>query len=183
MYVATLEGVYALRVTAGTGCTSLSQPVSVTVFPVLTPIISRNGNMLSSAGYVTYQWYFNNNPIPGATNADLSITQNGYYQVSGTDANGCTSTSAIAWIQNLGIDNQIRADDIKIFPNPATTEVHIVSPVRVNVAIRNMQGQIVLSGYAVTTMNISSLANGVYMISILDKDGALLKTGRLVKSE
>jgi hypothetical protein len=182
-YVATQEGIYSLRVTAGTGCTSLSSPVSVTVFPVLTPIISRNGNMLSSSGYVSYQWYFNNMPVAGAVGADFTITQNGYYQVLGTDANGCTSTSAIAWIQNLGMDSYVKADDIKIFPNPATTEVHIVSPVRVNVVIRNMQGQVVLSGRSVTTMNISSLAAGVYMISILDKDNALLKTGRLVKAE
>jgi len=182
-YVATLSGAYTLRVTAGSGCTQLSAPAVVTVFPVVTPIISRTDNVLGTSGYVAYQWYYNNNPIPGATGENITITQNGYYQVMATDANGCTTTSAIAWIQNLGIDNNIKAGDIKIFPNPATTEIHILSPVKVNVVIRNMQGQTVLSGEAVTTMNISSLANGIYMVTVLDKDGALLKTGRLVKSE
>ena len=183
VYTATIQGVYSLRVTAGSGCTSLSSPVSVTVFPVLTPIISRSGNVLSSSGYIAYQWYFNNNPIPGGTAPDITITQNGYYQVLGTDANGCTSTSAIAWIQNLGIDGHVKADEINIFPNPATTEIHVQSPVKVNVVIRNLQGQAVLSGKAVTVLNISSLANGVYMISVYDSHDALLKTGRLIKSE
>lgn len=182
-YVATQAGIYTLQVTGTGGCTSLSAPVTVTVFPVINPIIARNDNTLSTAGYVSYQWFYNNAPIPGGVNASLDITQNGYYQVQATDANGCISMSAIAWIQNLGVGNTVKTDAIRIFPNPATTEIHIESPVKLNLVLRNMQGQTVRTASEVTVMNIAGLANGVYMLTVTDKNGALIKTVRLVKSE
>src|SRR5690606_28528282 len=36
----------------------------------------------------SYQWYFNNNPIPGATNATYTATETGLYAVE-ILANGC----------------------------------------------------------------------------------------------
>jgi gliding motility-associated-like protein len=47
----------------------------------------------STAGFVSYQWLLNGNPLPGATTQAYSISQSGGYVVTGTDANGCTVSS------------------------------------------------------------------------------------------
>ncbi|MBX2930143.1 MAG: gliding motility-associated C-terminal domain-containing protein [Saprospiraceae bacterium] len=48
----------------------------------------------SQEGY-TYQWYFNNTALPGATNVTYSTAQLGDYYVEVTDHNGCTALSNV----------------------------------------------------------------------------------------
>jgi hypothetical protein len=175
-------GTYTYRITNDFGCTGLSAGTTVVVYPVLNPIISRSSSTLSTTSYVSYQWYYNNAAIQGATGPNISFALNGYYQVECTDANGCTSKSALAWIQDLDVnDLGINTDDIKLYPNPASDMVHIEAPVKVNVSIRNMQGQVVITKDNTTAVTISSLADGVYSVIITNKDGILLKTERLIK--
>jgi hypothetical protein len=178
-YIATLAGAYTVRVTGASGCTSLSASATVTVFHILTPIITRGGNLLSTSGYTSYQWYLNGSPIPGATSPDYTITQNGYYTVTAGDANGCSATSAIAWIQDLSVNNTIRPESVKIYPNPASSVVHIEAPVKVNVQLRNMHGQLVLEKANASEIDISTVANGVYMILITDKENRTVKMEKL----
>ncbi|XZF13068.1 GEVED domain-containing protein [Chitinophagaceae bacterium MMS25-I14] len=181
-YVATTGGTYTLLETNATGCDSLSAGVVVTVFTVQVPIISQNGNTLSTSGFSAYQWYESSTAIPGATNASYTITHDGYYQVAGTDANGCNAMSAQAWIQHLGVKNvTLAAKDINIYPNPANSIVHIDAPVPVNVTVQNLQGQTVMQQNAINEINISSIADGIYMVQVKDKDGNLIKTERLSK--
>ena len=40
-----------------------------------------------------YQWYFNDSPIPGATNPDLIIEQSGNYSIVAVNNNGCVAFS------------------------------------------------------------------------------------------
>jgi len=182
-YIATVSGTYTVKETNVANCSSTSTGVTVTVTQVLNPIITKDGNQLNTNGFVYYQWYFNNTPIPGANGATLTITQTGYYTVVATDGNGCVSTSAIAWIQSLGMQGLVHAGDIKIFPNPASTVVHITSPVTLKAQVYNMHGQSVWQGDAPGDIDISNLAGGVYMISLTDKEGRALYTERLVKME
>lgn len=180
-YIATLSGYYTLIVTGTGGCNAVSAGVTVTVTTPVTPIISKNGDELSTTGFYSYQWYKDNNAIPGATNATLTVTSEGYYTVAGTDAGGCTTMSAIAWVQPLGVSNlSINGTDVNIYPNPASTMVHIDAPARLNVQIHNLEGQIIMTKNAASDIDISGMANGVYMISLTDKNGALVKTDRLV---
>lgn len=180
-YTATVSGTYTVKETNIANCSNTSTGVTVTVTQVLNPIITKDGNRLNTSGFVYYQWYFNNTPIPGANGATLDITQTGYYTVVATDVNGCISTSAIAWIQSLGIQGFVYAGDIKIYPNPARTLVHITAPAALKVQVRSMQGQVVWQGDVPGDIDVSSLAGGVYMISLTDKEGRAVYTERLVK--
>lgn len=42
---------------------------------------------------VSWQWYFNGNPVPGATGPDFTATQSGAYYAELTDIYGCTNQS------------------------------------------------------------------------------------------
>jgi hypothetical protein len=181
-YTVFQSGTYTYRITNDFGCTGVSAGTVVTVYPVLNPIISRNNNILSTTPYISYQWYYNNVAIPGATGPGITMTGNGFYEVEGTDANGCKSKSAIAWIQNLGVNGAgANAADVKIYPNPASDVIHIEAPIAVNMAIRNVHGQLVMSQDNATVVNISLLADGVYSVVLTDKNGQLIKTEKLVK--
>jgi len=181
-YTAIKSGIYTLETTNDAGCSDLSAGVLITVYPVINPIITRTGNVLSCTGYTSYQWYLNNLPIAGANAADLTITQNGYYQVLATDANGCTSMSAIAWIQDAtGVQTVVKAEEIKIFPNPASDVLHIQSPVQLRVALYNAQGQQVASYENTSVIAMGQLADGVYTLMIADTKGGYIKTERIMK--
>ncbi len=181
-YTATLSGTYTLKTTNDLGCSNMSSGVLITVYPVINPIITRNGSVLSSTGYIAYQWYLNNVPITGANGATYNITQNGYYQVLATDANGCTSMSAIAWIQDAAnVNNIVKSEEIKIFPNPASDVIYIKSPVQLRVAMYNTQGQKILERENATEIAISELADGMYTLVIADAKGGYIKTERIMK--
>jgi hypothetical protein len=72
--------------------------------------------------------------------------------------------------------------EISLYPNPATSVLHIDAPVKVNVSILNLQGQLMLHQDDAKILDISNLSNGVYMIQVYDTDNVLLKTERMVKN-
>jgi hypothetical protein len=65
-------------------------------------------------------------------------------------------------------DNQNKSQEVKIFPNPCSTEVMIVSAFNTNsnYAVYSSIGQEVLSGIVNNKINISILPNGVYTLKI-----------------
>jgi len=103
-FAANAAGNYTVTATNTSGCASTSQPVTVTVNPLPNATVTPNGpttfcvggNVLlqaaTGAGY-SYQWTNGGNPIAGAVNNVLNVSQTGTYGVIVTDLNQCSSTS------------------------------------------------------------------------------------------
>ena len=72
--------------------------------------------------------------------------------------------------------------EISIYPNPAVSVLHIDAPVKVNIAVMSADGKIITKQNDVTDIDVSNLANGLYMIMIYDQDNALLKTSKFIKA-
>ena len=100
--VVTLAGNYTLRETNAGGCSQVATatPVQVTARPV--PVISALGatNVCQGQSVAlftttsgTYQWRYNGTDISGANQPTLIASQAGKYQLSVTNAAGCTDTS------------------------------------------------------------------------------------------
>lgn len=179
--VVSLAGVYTVRVTTPNGCTGLSTDQVVIVLPLVYPIISINGNTLSTSGFTNYQWYLNNTPIPGATDSSYTVTQNGYYTVLATAPNGCATMSAIASIQFLGIET-VKAEMVKIYPNPSASKVYIDAPRDVNIALCAVDGRVLEYVKKAKQIDVSNYADGVYMIRVLDENDILVKIEKLIKA-
>ena len=106
-------GQYTVIVTSSAGCTSTTF-ANLTVNPNPVPVLTTNAPVcvntvlnLSASGGITYSWTGPNGFSSSAQNPSINASNLGYagnYQVSITDANGCSTTTMIA-VQINGIPN------------------------------------------------------------------------------
>jgi hypothetical protein len=121
--IVTSSNSYAVAITDGNGCSASSAITAVTVNPLpAQPIITQNGNILTSNYTTGNQWHFNDNILTGDTLQNLTITQVGNYRVTVTDANGCTSSSATLIIISTDLRSDFSSveelDALSVYPNP-----------------------------------------------------------------
>lgn len=136
--------------------------------------------------YVSYQWYKNLTPIAGATAYSTPITGNGNYKVAVTDTNGCQSVSAVYVLTDwkgggaTGVA-EVSNTEISIFPNPANNSVHVTGMPHMRAVITGVDGRALIDQKDATDIDISSLADGMYIITVYDSENQLLKTQKLIK--
>lgn len=181
-YSATTPGNYSCTISVPSSCTASTAPIAVSQVPLPDPPISFTGTALRTGNYyITYQWYKNLVAIPGATSYMTPSTGPGNYKVAVTDTNGCQSMSAVYVLNTTTGIADLKPSDIVIFPNPASETVFIESPVSVRAVISTVDGKVVADVADAHEVNITGLANGLYLVSILDSDGRQLKVQKLVK--
>lgn len=106
----TTTGSYQVEATSIFGCTdtaariqvTVNAAANVTITPSLSPPTICQGDSINLSvvhvqGY-TYQWFFNNNSIPGATDSVVRVNQAGQYTISITDSNNCVTNSAASTV-------------------------------------------------------------------------------------
>jgi len=172
------------------------------------PVVTVVGSELTSQPFSSYQWYFNGNPIFGATNQTYCADTSGNYYVIVTDEYGCLGQSLtiehVSWEVppcDLSIQ-KINNTSISIYPNPASSFITVVSPEargsgslasgessKYEVKIFNTQGQLVtlsevegLQSSIInqkSTIDISALCKGIYFLSIDDGEGRV--NGKFIK--
>ncbi|WP_316818893.1 gliding motility-associated C-terminal domain-containing protein, partial [Pedobacter nyackensis] len=108
-YVATAAGVYTVKVTNASACSSVSAAATVVVndLPVV-PMINVDADkltfcaggsvLLTSSSALGNQWYKDGNEITGANQSTYVATQAGLYTVKVTNASACSSVSAAATV-------------------------------------------------------------------------------------
>lgn len=151
--------------------------------PPAAPVITfSNGVLGTTLTYTTYQWYLNNAPIAGATSATYIPTQNGSYTLQVTNGGECYNFSSPKIITNVSVTTATgNSGMISIYPNPAVDEVKIDAPFAVNITIADVTGRVVISRLQTNTVSLAGLAGGVYLFRIMNKDGQVVKTEKVVK--
>ena len=100
-------GSYTVRVTNGGGCSTVANPINITVnalpqMPTITNVPTTalcfaQNYTLASSYPADNQWYLNDTPITGATGANYTVTTAGSYKVEHTtQPSGLIQTSAAA---------------------------------------------------------------------------------------
>jgi PKD repeat protein len=141
------------------------------------PIITQNGNTLTSSIAAGYQWQFNLVNIPGATNQSYDTQQTGYYTVLINDLNGCYS-SASMYILVEGTEDISQHNYIAIYPNPSNGKFTIEAVTdavigRVTIEILNQLGQTVYffdktmnDSHFTEKINLETLPLGIYYLKL-----------------
>lgn len=168
-------GNYNVSVTDENGCSTASENISVTVAAQATPGISQNGNtLITGVAAASYQWFFNGEPIPGATGNSIEIGASGVYTVQATNSVGCTATSSDFNATLVNVIEQT-SHTVGLFPNPAnqlvtvTTDLPGVSDIRIYTAdgrLVQQNGNATLDPSAIT-LDVSELASGVYNVVVV----------------
>ena len=158
-------------VTVYSGTDSASSSVSVTVNPIPSlPIISQNGNILSSSSTTGNQWYYNSTIISGAISQNHTALNAGNYQVKVTNAYSCTSMSSIYTFNPDNINDVDKQSNILIYPNPVNDMLHIEGITDNNkpieVCLYNSIGKCIYKASNTNSINMSNFEAGLYFISI-----------------
>lgn len=151
-------------------CLLFSDTIIVTEgSPLPSPSITQIGQSLVSSSAPNYQWFLNDNPIPGDTNQVIYPDSVGYYSVAITDGNGCRSFSnALQWTVGLSLEENV---GLKIYPNP-TSDILIVESQEGTInefKLLSPMGNQVFSDMpssSKTTVDLSAIARGTYLIVV-----------------
>lgn len=100
---------------------SFFSPISnVVIHPLPNfPFISENASQLiATAGFSTYQWYYDGTIIDGAIGNSYDATQSGSYSVEVSNEFGCMITSPAYNFTYIGV-NEHATDKPAVYPNPS----------------------------------------------------------------
>jgi len=170
-------GIYFGTLRDTSGCKQFSDTLQVMVnpLPVKLNVLRVHDTLSVTQGFASYQWYFNNATIPGATGYSHIAKKTGKYFVSYSDANGCRNYSDTINIDLTGIDDLERGD-VNIFPNPVKNVLNIRLPhefqeSKGTLIVYNYRGQQVLQKNvtfhgASAAVDVSGLKTGIYLLNI-----------------
>ena len=170
---------YIVTVTADT-C-SVTDTVTVTVMDVPdAPVITQQGDSLVSGVTSGNQWYKDGSAIAGATGMYYVPSANGYYQVTATDANGCTSVlSNGITITNMGTGTLTNGQTLVVYPNPTTGKVQLqwntLEKDHYEVSVYNAFGGLVSRQEAVILIDLSGMTPGVYFLVVTPEDSPAIR--------
>ncbi|WP_317896725.1 T9SS type A sorting domain-containing protein [Aurantibacillus circumpalustris] len=197
-------GVYTVSLTATNGFGSGAPAVqTITVYPNPTLTLNTSVNslvvcigediVLTASGAANYTWQPGNK-----TGSTLSITtptvpNSITYTVNGKDVNGCSDTELLSLVisECTGISNKKTNDLFIVFPNPASNLIMIKnqsgSSTEAEIELEDSNGKVVLrqtlefkKDKNEMQINISTLANGIYILKFKTEKGGTHST-KIVK--
>lgn len=135
--------------------------------------------VLTIAESSSIDWSFNYSLI-GSYDANMVITSNGWGD------QGLLAIFEYFDCNPNAIDGLKTKDLIKIYPNPANHQIQIVCEniESATLNVYNIQGKFVFSkklNNSNTTIDVTNFSNGIYLFKIIDEDGNILKTEKIVK--
>lgn len=174
-------GSYADTFTTVNGCDSLVI-TQLTVLSIALPVIEFTGGVLTTGQFEGYQWFFNNEPIEGATNQFLLPTAPGDYSVEVVESNGCARRSDPFSFIPDAVEERINGDSVVIYPNPsngAFTVLTSANALSYTVRVYDAMGKIVNALIEPNTPNalhitMTAMAAGTYFVE-LTSDNAVVR--------
>ncbi|WP_430401866.1 aryl-sulfate sulfotransferase [Fluviicola sp.] len=152
------------------------------------PTIAENTGMLTASAATTYQWYLNGQLISGATSQTYNATVNGIYVVRITDANGCVYRYSAGYVFSGGTStagiNESDLNQLTIYPNPSTGVFQLQGAFTTDafsIEVFDNLGKSVFSAENETSLDLTDLKNGNYLLLVKTDSGSVTKRITLIK--
>ena len=183
----TYGGMFIATITDSNGCTSQTSPRSIIFNYPPSPIAIVDkcdmGVSVPDAG-ASYQWYYELNPIIGATSQFYTTSIPGFYSVQ-EHLGGCPGMSPRVYSEcATGIDNVANAADIKVYPNPFNQYINIDLPNGThNIEITDILGTKILNKQVIGSVQVplAEYSAGIYFLSIKTTGGDIVHKQKIVK--
>jgi hypothetical protein len=190
-YNANSSGSYTLNVTNSSGCSSMSNAVTVNIYPYPSVAVTASGPLsicsgdsvtlqASSASGNIYQWLLGNSIIPGETSSMITIDSAGSYRVEINNAGGCRDTSSY-YIVSVNTSPVISIDTL------GSTNLCIGSEVSFQInGTGNLFYQWYLNASPISGATLSSLvasSPGQYYAEVTNALGCTLTTGEILVNQ
>jgi len=191
----TASGNFSVITTNSNACdgvgTSVQTTVTFTTTPSAAASFSTNGNVVTftntSTGASSYSWDFSDFTNSSATSPSHAFISNGSYPVILTAINGaCTDTLLLTVNITVGIEELMGLNNITIYPNPANESLFVAfenqSGSAFKLLVSDRVGRIIQTidvqdeDQNFVTMNVSSLANGMYSILFVGQNSSFTKS-------
>ena len=150
------------------------------------PTISFDGSDLSTSTAMSYLWFMDGNPIGSATSQSYTPAASGTYYVIAQTSTGCYLQSDTLPVIITGV-GEVELNSISIHPVPAQDVLTVswVGNVTGSIRMMDLSGRSVLSevwhdSSNAKRLDVSQLAEGTYMIQILDGTGVPMATTQAV---
>ncbi|HLP51971.1 MAG TPA: T9SS type A sorting domain-containing protein [Chitinophagales bacterium] len=166
---------------------SAGKVITVNSLPAA-PVISQSGNVLTSSAPAGNQWYASSQPVSGAVAQTYTANNSGWYSVSVTDVNGCSSTGDSVYLQYTGINDIDWNTAIDIMPNPFANQfkVRLNSELLASndwtITVTDALGRVVYERNNLIQENVIDFthrAAGIYVVSL--KNETTLRSYKVVK--
>jgi len=153
------------------------------------PVVTIQGQTLTSSISTGNQWYKDGQIIVGATNSTYNVTASGDYSVK-TTSGGCETTSDNLTMRNTGLEEVTTSS--MVYPNPTQGIIAINLPQDVDTSLTGVylydtQGRVMLSSEkdlsllkeGEKSLDLTNFKAGVYILNIVS--GSQVKSIRLIK--
>lgn len=156
--------------------------------PKPTVTLDASYNLMSSA-VSGNQWYKEGIIINGAVSSIFKPASNGTYSVKVTNAAGCTSDMSPNFNFLITAVSSLAKEEFVTFsPNPVVDELRIqyylINTLKAYISILDMNGRPVVDGKEMasdTTVSLRELPIGIYVLNLLDSEGRILYTQKIIK--
>ncbi|WP_271768065.1 Ig-like domain-containing protein [Aquimarina algiphila] len=172
----TADKTYYIEGTSGSCITATRTEVNIIVSeipeqPLIT--VTPSQNLSVSSNFVTYQWYYNDEVIDEAIQAEYIPTETGEYTVTVANQAGCSITSEKFVVDQSLLNLRQENKTYTYYPNPVNDNellnIDGFTAEDYDLRIVNIQGQVLIQSTPTPTMDISELSQGLYIILVNNK--------------
>lgn len=136
------------------------------------PEVEQTSTLLSTTMAGAYQWYYEGQPIQGASGDSYVAQENGQYSVEVANRFGCVLLSPPVVVSSVNI-NEHEGQSIRLVPNPAHDQVRLVLSNAIHdprVQVVDTQGRVVremrVTGGSDFMVPLIGITPGLYMLRV-----------------
>ncbi len=134
-------------------------------------------------------WSSSNTGIATVSGSTVGGVVSGVATITYSVSNACGATTATFNITvlpvsscNIGVADLASANGLRIYPNPATSELYVVYDHAMTARLIDIDGRVVRTTLHAGSIDVRDLSDGIYLLEVLDENNQRIALERVVKT-